>query len=450
MKINKSKNKLSHKKFAWGAASAAFQIEGAVDADGKGESIWDTFTRRKNKIKNNENAYVATEFYNRYAQDMELVKQMNMNAFRFSLSWPRIIPDGTGKINSKGADFYKRIIDTCIKKGIEPWVTLYHWDLPQRLEDKGGWTNRDIVEWFSDYTDICTRLLGDKVKKWIVLNEPMSFTGLGYFSGYHAPGKKGLRNFLPAAHHAALCQAEGGRIIRDNVKHADIGTSFSFTHIKPHKKTDLHINAAKRMDALLNRMFIEPALGLGYPTDTIPSLRRIEKYFKPGDDKKLKFDFDYYGVQYYFRLVSRFSLLPVILFAREVPPEKRNALVNDMGFEVFPKGLYKILHKVWQYKGVKKIVITECGICYKDDLTRGRIHDKKRTEYLKETIAYTQKAINDGINIKGYFVWSLTDNFEWSEGFSPRFGLVYVDYSTLERYIKDSGFWLKKFLHPLL
>ncbi|MFO7657881.1 MAG: GH1 family beta-glucosidase [Bacteroidales bacterium] len=447
MKLLKSLNKKTKKKnFAWGAAAAAYQTEGASDIDGKGPSIWDTFTRKKGKIKNHETGDTATDFYHRYKEDIRLLKSMNLNSFRFSLSWPRIMPEGRGTINSKGLDFYDRVIDFCLEKDIEPWVTLYHWDLPQALEENGGWTNRDIVGRFCDYTDICTRRFGKKIKNWIVLNEPMTFTGLGYFTGYHAPGRKGLRNFLPAAHHAALCQAEGGRIVRGNVKKAETGTTFSFSHVKPLKKTNLHIKAAQRIEAIVNRLFIEPALGMGYPYDAIPSLKRIENYFKPGDEEKLKFDFDFYGVQYYFRVVSRFSLVPPLIFASEVPPEKRDAVVNAMGFEVYPKGLYKVLKKVWSYEGVKKIVVTECGVCYEDIFENGRIPDKERTDYIKETIGFTHKAIENGVNIKGFFVWSLTDNFEWSEGYSPRFGLVYTDYPSLDRYIKDSGLWLKDFL----
>ncbi|MBN2613483.1 MAG: beta-glucosidase [Bacteroidales bacterium] len=447
MKFLKSIHKKTKRKyFAWGAAAAAYQTEGAVDTDGKGPSIWDVFTHRKGKIKNNENGDTATDFYRNYKEDIRLLHSINLNAFRFSLSWPRIMPEGRGAINEKGLDYYEKVIDFCLERGIEPWVTLYHWDLPQALEDKGGWTNRDITGWFADYVDVCTRRFGKKVKNWIVLNEPMTFTGLGYYTGYHAPGRKGLRNFLPAAHHAALCQAEGGRIIRNNVKKAHTGTTFSLSHVKPLKKSELHTKAAQRIDAIVNRLFIEPALGMGYPYDAIPLLKRIEKYFKPGDEKKLKFDFDFYGVQYYFRLVSRFSLIPPLIFASEVPPEKRDAVVNAMGFEVYPKGLYKVLNKVWEYEGVKKIVVTECGVCYEDKLDNGTVHDPERTEYIKQSIDYTLKAIEKGVNIEGFFVWSLTDNFEWSEGYSPRFGLVYTDYPSLDRYIKDSGLWLRGFL----
>jgi len=444
--IKSTRKKIGNKKFAWGVASAAYQIEGSPSSDGKGLSIWDIFSHKKGKIKNAANGDIAVDFYHRYPEDIDLIKQMNMNAFRFSLSWSRIMPNGTGKLNQKGLDYYQQVIDKSLEKGIEPWITLYHWDLPQLLEDKGGWTNRDIIGWFSEYVDICTRTFGDKVKKWIVLNEPMTFTGLGYYSGYHAPGKKGLRNFLPAVHHAALCQSEGGRIARGNVQNGDIGTAFSFSHVKPINKSEINIKASQRVDAIINRMFIEPSLGLGYPFDTVPSLRRMEKYFRPGDEAKLKFDFDFHGVQYYFRVVSKFSLIPPILFARDIPPEKRDAIVNSIGLEVFPKGLYKVLKKVWQYEGVKKIVITECGVCFDDKIEFGSIHDKARLDYLKETIAYTTKAIENGIDINGYFVWSLTDTFEWSEGYGPRFGLVYIDYNNLNRNIKDSGLWFKDFL----
>jgi len=432
--------------FSWGVAISAFQTEGAWNTDNKGPSIWDVFTQRRKTIKNGDNAMTAVDFYNRYESDIGLIRKMHFNAFRFSLSWPRIIPEGTGSINARGTDYYHRVIDACLENGIEPWITLYHWDLPQALEDKGGWTNRDIIDRFANYADVCTRTFGDKVKKWMILNEPMSFTGLGYYTGYHAPGRKGLRNFLPAAHHAALCQSEGGRIARYNVDNAFIGTTFSFSHIKPVEKSERHIKAAERLDALLNRFFLEPALGLGYPFDTLPALRKIEKYVKPGDASRLAFDFDFYGVQYYFRLISAFSPVPPVLFAREIPAEKRGVLLNQMGFEVYPKGLYKILKKLSQYPQIKNMVITESGVCFEDRLKNGRIPDMQRQEYLMKTQEYTLKAIRKGMPVSGYFVWSLTDNFEWSEGFDPRFGLVYIDYHDLQRYLKDSGVWFGEFL----
>jgi beta-glucosidase len=435
--------------FRWGGAGSAFQSEGAFQEDGKGLSIWDIFTDKKGKVRDGSNAKVSAGFYHHYREDIRLAKDMNFDSLRLSLSWPRIIPDGTGHTNQKGLDFYHKVIDECLALNIEPWITLYHWDLPQSLEDRGGWTNRDIVGWFTDYVDTCTRTYGDKVKNWIVMNEPMSFTGLGYFLGYHAPGRKGLRNFLPAAHHAALCQAEGGRIVRSNVPDAYIGTALSCAHVRSVNKKEINVRAASRMDALFNRFFIEPLLGMGYPSDTLGVLKRIEKYFHPGDAEKLMFDFDFIGLQYYYRLVSKFSLIPPLIFANEVPASRRNVTTNAMGFEVFPKGLYKVLKKFKEYKGIRDIIITETGICLDDRMEDGQVNDQTRIEYFKELLRYTQKAIQKGIPVKGFFIWSLTDNFEWSEGYTPRFGLVYINYSNLKRTMKDSGSWFRDFLQSI-
>jgi beta-glucosidase len=338
------------------------------------------------------------------------------------------------------------VIDSCLERQIEPWITLYHWDLPQILEDKGGWTNREIINWFLEYVDVCTKNFGDKVKNWIVLNEPMSFVGLGYFMGMHAPGRKGMRNFLRAAHHAALCQAGGGRVIRANIPDAYIGTTFSCSHIKPVDKKEKNVNAALRMDALLNRLFIEPALGMGYPTDTLGFLKNIEKHYQPGDEVRLKFDFDFIGLQYYFRTITRFSLYPPLLFANEVPANDRQANMNTMGFEIFPKGLYKMIKKFSQYHGVKDIIITESGVCLDDNLKNLRIADEARIAYYKDSLSYILKAKQKSMPVKGFFAWTLMDNFEWAEGYKPRFGLVYTNYENLERIVKDSGKWFGEFL----
>jgi beta-glucosidase len=438
---------LLRKDFKWGVASSAFQTEGAFLEDGKGPSIWDTFSAIKGNILDGSNAQQSIDFYNRYQDDLKLVDSMHFNCFRFSLSWSRIFPEGTGHLNQKGIDFYQKLIDTCLELHIEPWITLYHWDLPQALEDKGGWTNRDIVHWFTDYVDSCTRLFGDKVKNWIVLNEPMSFIGLGYFLGQHAPGRKGLHNFLPAAHHAALCQAEGGRVIRANLPDAYLGTTFSCAYINPVDKKEINVKAALRIDAMLNRFFIEPSLGLGYPADAIGIIKRIDRYYQPGDEEKLKFDFDFIGLQYYFRLVSKFSLIPPLIFANEVPASERNVMMNTMGYEIFPKGLYEVLKKFNQYKGIKDIIITESGVCLDDRLVNGRINDPDRIEYFKKSLAYILKAQQDGIPVKGFFVWTLADNFEWNQGFKQRFGLIYINYENLDRTIKDSGLWFRDFLN---
>lgn len=429
--------------FTWGVASSAYQTEGAWNLDGKQNSIWDTFTNAKNFQIGNGN--IATDFYNYFEADITKIKELNLDSFRFSISWSRIFPEGIGEPNKKGVEFYHEVIDYCHENGLEPWLTLYHWDLPQALENLGGWTNREVINWFAHFTEFCSKEYGTKVKNWIVLNEPMSFIGLGYFTGQHAPGRKGLKNFLPAAHHATLCQAIGGRIIRKNVKDSFIGTTFSCSLVSPNTRFD--IQAAKRLDALLNRFFIEPSLGLGYPTDAIPGLKSIEKYFKADDAELMKFDFDFIGIQYYFRIVAENSLYPPILFANQIPAEKRNVKTNNMGMEIYPKGLAKMLKKFSKYENVKQIYITESGVCFDEELINGELKDKNRIQYFKKTFKICLKAIKSGINLKGYFIWTLVDNFEWADGFKPRFGIIHNDIETQKRTIKKSGFWIQSFLN---
>ena len=435
--------------FKWGVATAAYQIEGAWNIDGKGLSIWDSFTHKKGKIKNNETGDLACDFYNKYSSDIGLVKQMNMDVFRFSLAWSRILPNGIGAINQKGIDFYNRVIDTCLEKGIEPWVTLYHWDIPQALEEKGGWANREVVDWFNEYVSIAGRNFGDRVKNWMIFNEPAAFTGLGYMTGTHAPGKKSLSKYPKTIHHVVLCQAEGGRVIRNEVPNANIGTTYSMSSIHPKEKIKKHIDAAKRMDALLNKLFIEPALGLGYPSKDFTYLKNVEKQMQEGDDKKMVFDFDFHGVQNYFRIVATQSAFPPVLWANQVKPKhlvKSESELTDMGWEVYPEGIYEVIKQLSTYEGVKKIIVTENGAAFQDKIENGEVHDAKRVEFFKKYLEQVLKAKNEGAPVDGYFVWSLLDNFEWAEGFHPRFGLVHVDYETQKRTIKDSGLWFKEFL----
>ena len=269
--------------FRWGVSLAAYQVEGAHEADGRGPSIWDHFSNRKNRIQDGSNGNVACEFYYRYEQDIALTKSLNLSHFRFSISWTRIIPDGIGEVNQPGLDYYNRLIDCCLKYGLEPWVTLYHWDLPLALEKRGGWTNRIVVEAFIRFADVCSKSFGDRVKNWIVMNEPFTFTGLGYLVGYYAPGRFGMHNYLPAVHHATLCQAEGARRIRRNLPNAFIGTSISCSYVAPFSNHPKQEAAARRVDALMNRLHIEPLLGMGYPVRELPVLERIEKYFHPYD-----------------------------------------------------------------------------------------------------------------------------------------------------------------------
>jgi beta-glucosidase len=432
--------------FQWGVSTAAYQIEGGHDADGKGVSIWDEFSRRKGKIRNGHHGNITCDFYNRYVQDIGLLSELNIPNYRFSISWSRIFPLGTGTVNQKGVDFYNMIIDILISRGINPWITLYHWDLPVALEHKGGWTNREILHWFSDYTTFCVKQFGDRVKNWMILNEPMVFTGAGYFLGIHAPGRKGLDPFLAAVHHAALCQAEGGRIIKSLQSQSKVGTTFSYSPVEPWRENKRDQTAALKTDTLLNRIFIEPLLGMGYPVKDLKILQGLEKFYKDGDSRKLIFDIDFAGLQNYTREIVRHSLFMPFIHAKAVKASKRNAECTEMGWEVYPPSIFEAIMRLNQYKNLKEIIVTENGAAFKDDRVQDVLHDPRRLGYLKDHITQVLLARQAGARVKGYFVWTLLDNFEWAEGFAPKFGLVHVNFDTQERILKSSGKWYADFL----
>ncbi|HTD41214.1 MAG TPA: GH1 family beta-glucosidase [Mucilaginibacter sp.] len=441
--MNKS---LFGKDFKWGVSTAAFQIEGASDADGKGISIWDAFTAKKGKVRNGHKADIACDFYNNYETDIDLVKQLNIPNFRFSISWTRILPNGTGEVNKAGIDYYNRVIDYCIAQGIDPWVTVYHWDLPQVLEDKGGWTNRAVVEWFTDFAAVCAKHFGSRVKYWMIMNEPSVFSGAGYFFGIHAPGRTGLKNFLPAIHHVVLSMVAGARKLRELLPDAEIGTTFSCSYIEPRSEKKRDIKAAQVADALVNRLFIEPVLGLGYPVKDIPVLKGLEKFYQPGDEQNMMFDFDFIGLQNYTREIVRYSFFTPYINASLVKAKDRNVDTTVMGWEVYPPSIYHILKKFNAYPQIKKILITENGAAFPDEAVNDQVDDPKRAEYLQNHLQQVLKAKQEGCRVEGYFVWTLTDNFEWAEGYHPRFGLVHVDFDTQKRIIKSSGQWYADFL----
>ena len=434
--------------FQWGTATAAYQIEGAWNEDGKGPSIWDHFTHNTKRIKDSSTGDIACDFYHKYPEDIALVKSLNIPNFRFSLAWSRIMPKGTGKVNEAGLDFYDRVIDNCLEAGIDPWLTIFHWDLPQALEEKGGWTNRDIIHWFSEYTDLVTRRYGDRVKKWMILNEPVAFTTLGYLLGYHAPGHRSFKKYFKAVHHTALCQSIGGKLAKSNLgADAEVGTTFSTSHLTPYKAIPKHERAMARYDALLNRVFLEPMLGLGYPTDGAKFYQRIEKYMEPGDEELLKWDADFVGLQYYTReVIKKLFLLPLVK-GMPVKAEKKGAdWVTEMGWEVHPEGFYEVMKRFASYEGVKKIYVTENGSAFPDEKIGNSVADPLRTKYLQEHLSQLHRAQQDGLPIHGYFIWTLMDNFEWKEGYHPRFGIVHVDFETQERTVKDTGKWIREFL----
>lgn len=432
--------------FYWGVSTAAYQIEGGHSSDGKGLSIWDEFVRKKGKIYRGQHADIATDYYNRYHQDILLMKMMHIPNYRFSISWSRLFPCGTGACNKKGVDFYNRIIDLCLELGIEPWITCYHWDLPAALQEKGGWTNRDILRWFEDYISFCIQAFGDRVRHWMILNEPLVFCGAGYFLGLHAPGEKKFTAFLSAAHHAALCQANGARVAKSLNSRLQVGTTFSCAHTEPRTGRNRDQEAAIKIDAVLNRLFVEPLLGHGYPTKDLPFLRRMEAYMHAEDESLLPFDMDFIGIQPYTREIARYDLFTPFLQANIVKASKRQVPLTAMHWEIYPPSIYYLLRKYATYANMPPLIVTENGAAFEDELKNGHVIDAQRTQYLRDHITQVGRARAEGINVQGYFVWSFTDNFEWAEGYRPRFGLIHVDFETQKRTVKQSGEWYASFL----
>jgi beta-glucosidase len=438
------------KGFFWGTTTSAYQIEGAWNEDGKGESIWDRFAHTPGKIKNGDTADVACDSYHRWREDIALMRAMNLNSYRFSLSWPRIQPAGFGSVNSRGLDYYSRIVDALLEAHIRPLVTLYHWDLPQALEDPGGWTNRDTSARFADYAQLVARALGDRVTDWTILNEPAAFVDLGYLEGSHAPGRKSLLDFLRATHVVNLAQAAAFRAIKAVRPASRVGSAFSMSACEPATASAADKLAADRAHAMTNIWFLEPALRGRYP-DALTFLPETAMRIKSGDMEAVRAPLDFIGINLYYRTIvsapgamervahAQDWLFPVKMEGREQGPK------TDFGWEVWPKALYDMILRLTRDYDRPVIEITESGCSYNDapDST-GAIHDNRRIAYHREYLSAVARSIADGADVRGYHVWSLLDNFEWAEGFSQRFGLAYVDFKTQQRTIKDSGRWYAK------
>jgi beta-glucosidase len=434
------------KDFHWGVAVSAAQNEGAISEDGRSLSIWDQFARRKGVIKKGAKPTVACDFYHRYRDDLLLVKALGFNSFRFSISWSRILPDGSGKANAAGIAFYQRLIDECLSLGLTPFVTLYHWDLPQVLQAEGGWESPLINRWFRHFAKVCAKNFGS-VKHWLVLNEPSGFTTLGHMLGIHAPGRRSLEGFLKSVHHAALAQADGGRILRQYIPDAIIGTSFSCSEVIPFSDTPADLAAARRIDLFMNRLFIEPLLGKGFPEDDrgiVDKMNRKNKSWKFAE--QMQFDMDFIGLQNYFPIVVKHHSFIPLIQAAEVKPRERKVPVTAMGWEINADSFEHIIRRFWKYGAIKQLMITENGAAFKDQVQQGRVHDQERIRYFQLYLQALLKSKREGVKLGGYFAWTLMDNFEWAEGYEARFGLVHVDFKTQLRTVKDSGFWWRDFL----
>jgi beta-glucosidase len=429
--------------FLWGAATASYQIEGAWQADGKGESIWDRFTHTPGTITDGSTGDVACDHYHRWREDIALMRSLGLQAYRFSTAWPRILPDGYGKVNQAGLDFYSRLTDGLLEAGIEPYVTLYHWDLPQALQDREGWPARLSAQAFVEYADAVTRRLGDRVKNWITLNEPWCSSLLSYFLGEQAPGHRDLGEGLAAAHHLLLAHGWAMPVIRQNSPGCRAGITLNLSPQVPASPSDEDALAARLADGMLNRLFLDPLSGRGYPQDLIKAHAVEMPYVDPGDLAAIAAPLDFLGVNYYMRNIARSEAIPESQNApRTVTP---NAELTDMGWAVYPEGLYEILTRLKTDYDFPAYYVTENGVAYPDHVgADGQVFDSRRVAYLRDHFVQAARAIAEGIPLRGYFVWSLMDNFEWSFGFSKRFGVVYMDYATQQRTPKASALWYSR------
>ena len=430
----------------WGSATAAVQVEGAWNLDGKGESVWDRFSHGTANIKGGSTPDVACDSYHLYRSDIALMKQLNLKSYRFSISWPRIQASGSGPANPKGIDFYKRMIDSVLEAGIRPMCTLYHWDLPQSLEDRGGWPNRETADRFADYASVVAKELADRVRVWAIFNEPYIFTSLGYLTGRHAPGRTNFDDFLRATHTVNLAQGDAFRAVKAVAPTAEVGTAFSMSPAAPFNGTDADRAAAERFHAMNNVWFLETALNGRYPKAFVTDEPYRTLGIRPGDEARMKAPLDWIGINYYSRSkVTNVAPYPAAHGESLLGYATRKCdggPLTDIGWEVWPKGIYDIVTRISSDYKHPVIEITENGASYLDAPdVHGAVPDMRRIDYYRDHLVELRRAIQDGARVRGYHAWSILDNFEWAEGYTQRFGLVYVDFRDQRRIIKRSGHW---------
>ena len=424
--------------FVWGAATSAYQIEGAVAEDGRLPSIWDTFCRVPGAIDNGDTGDVACDHYHRWRQDIALLRDLNVEAYRFSISWPRVLPEGTRRVNQAGLDFYDRLVDGLLEAGIRPYTTLYHWDLPQALQDRGGWPSRDTAFAFAEFASIIAARLGDRVADWFTVNEPLCSAWIGHLEGTMAPGVRDISVAVPAAHHLLLGHGLAASALRNIASGpVRVGAVLNLSPCEPASQDERDVDAARRADGHTNRWWLDPLHGRGYPQDMI-EVYGVEPPVRPGDMETIAQPMDHFGLNYYFR--------QVVTDDPDGPaPRAKGISVPDwtltaMGWEVYADGLEQLLNRVHDEYHVPRIYVTENGSAWPDQIEPdGQVQDKERIEYLEQHLEAGLRAVQAGAPLAGYFAWSLLDNFEWAYGYAKRFGLVHVDYETQRRTIKASG-----------
>ncbi|HEY5731677.1 MAG TPA: GH1 family beta-glucosidase [Anaerolineales bacterium] len=435
--------------FIWGAATASYQIEGAWNKHGKGESIWDRFSHTPGKIKDNDTGDIADDHYRLWKKDIALMKRIGLKAYRFSIAWPRILPAGRGKVNQKGLDFYSKLVDGLLDAGITPFVTLYHWDLPQALEDEGGWAMRSTAEAFADYANTVSRALGDRVSNWITHNEPAVVAWVGHEMGVHAPGLKDYPKALRVAHHLLLSHGLAVPVIKRNSPNAEVGITLNIGWNAAASNSLGDLKMARAGDGKWFRWFADPVYGHGYPSDMVEYFKKSGAlpnsldFVQQGDMDVIATPTEFIGLNYYARQLSRADEAgndPQTVFPKPKAPENW----TEMDWEIYPDGLTGVLGRVYFEYQPLKVYVTENGASYSTGPDeKGNVPDELRTNYLRTHFAAAHRAIQAGVPLAGYFVWSLLDNFEWAFGYSQRFGIIWVDYETQKRTLKDSAKWYK-------
>jgi beta-glucosidase len=427
--------------FVWGAATASYQIEGAVTEDGRGESVWDRFCATPGNVRNGDSGEIACDFYHRYPEDVALMKELGLDGFRFSIAWPRVLPNGRGAVNEGGLDFYDRLVDELLTHGIESFPTLFHWDTPQALEDAGGWPERATAEAFVEYVEAVVARLGDRVRYWTTHNEPQVVAWNGHAWGEHAPGRRSRRDAVAASHHLLLSHGWAAQAIRRAVPNAEVGITLNLFHVYPATGSPEDEAAAAEVDGEVNRWFLDPLFRGSYPDDMPERNAIVAPLVADGDLEAIAAPLDFLGINNYHRAVI--SATPDGPRGIHDP----DAQYTEMGWEVYPDGLHRLLVRVASEYEPAAIYVTENGAAFPDVRVHdGRVHDPERTTYIESYLESVARAIADGAPVKGYFVWSLLDNFEWAHGYSKRFGIVYIDYPTLERVPKDSYYWYRDFI----
>ena len=427
------------KGFVFGAATSAYQIEGAPAADGKGESIWDRFCKVPGVITDATSGDIACDHYHRWGEDIAVLKAMGLGAYRFSFAWARLIPEGTGAVNQKGIAFYDRLIDDLLAAGIEPYATLYHWDLPQALQDRGGWYNRETAEHFAGYAAVATRAFGDRVKKWTTLNEPWTFCWSGHASGEDAPGlNDGTKGGVTASHHALLAHGLAVPVLRTEVPDAAVGIVFDLNVVEPATDDPRDVAAAKHFDGAQNRWFLDAVFKGSYPQDMLDLYGDLLPPIHPQDNAIIAAPVDYLGVNIYRRSVMAEGTELAPLNFQRIQPEGTYSEVN---YEIWPRCIYDILHYVHENYAPKEIFISENGLATAPETVSadGHVWDDLRATYYVDHLEQVAKAASEGVPVKGYFAWTLTDNFEWAYGYTTPFGITHVDFETQVRTIKYSG-----------